>query len=357
MTDTRAGRIPAAILGATGAVGQTFVRLLEGHPWIELVEVAASERSQGRSYGEAAHWLEGELPSAVAGLSVLPCTPEAVSAPLVFSALDAAAAEGIEPAFAKAGRTVLTNARNRRMDPDVPLVIPEVNPGHLALIDVQRERRGWEGAIIANGNCSSIVITLALAPLQQLFGIRKLFVTTLQALSGAGYPGVPSLDIVGNVIPYIGGAEEEKIETETLKMLGALAGSVVEPARFPISAQVNRVPVEHGHTACIAVELERSVSPEEAAEAIANWSGAAAARGLPSAPERPVVVTQAIDRPQPRRDAYAGGGMTVTVGRIRRDPILDLRLVAAGHNTIRGAAGAALLNAELLIRQRRSAFD
>lgn len=351
MTYTPAGRIPAAILGATGAVGQTFVRLLEGHPWIELVEVAASERSQGQRYGEAAHWLEGELPSAVAGLTVLPCTPEAVSAPLVFSALDAAAAGSIEPAFAKAGRTVLTNARNHRMDSDVPLVIPEVNPEHLALLDVQRERRGWEGAIIANGNCSSIVITLTLAPLQQAFGIRKLFVTTLQALSGAGYPGVPSLDIVGNVIPYIGGAEEEKIESETLKMLGRIAGDVMEPANFPISAQVNRVPVEHGHTACIAVELERSVSPEDAAEAIASWCGAAVARELPSAPERPVVVTQAIDRPQPRRDAYAGRGMTVTVGRIRRDPILDLRLVAVGHNTVRGAAGAALLNAELLIRE------
>ncbi|HEY9427271.1 MAG TPA: aspartate-semialdehyde dehydrogenase [Gemmatimonadaceae bacterium] len=352
MTDIAAGRIPAAILGATGAVGQTLVRLLDGHPWIELVEVAASERSQGQRYCEAAHWLEGELPRAAAELTVLPCTPEAVSAPLVFSALDAAAAGSIEPAFAKAGRTVLTNANNHRMDTDVPLVIPEVNPDHLALLDVQRERRDWEGAIIANGNCSSIVITLALAPLQQRFGIRKLFVTTLQALSGAGYPGVPSLDIVGNVIPYIGGAEEEKIETETLKMLGTIAGDVVVPARFPISAQVNRVPVEHGHTACIAVELERSVSPEEAADAIANWSGAAAARELPSAPERPVVVTQAIDRPQPRRDAYAGDGMTVTVGRIRRDPILDLRLVAVGHNTVRGAAGAALLNAELLIRER-----
>jgi aspartate-semialdehyde dehydrogenase len=351
MPDTRASRIPAAILGATGAVGQTFVRLLEKHPWIELVEVAASERSRGQRYGDAAHWLEGELPGAVADLTVLPCTPEAVSAPLVFSALDAAAAGSIEPAFARAGRTVLTNAKNHRMDTDVPLVIPEVNPEHLALLRVQRERRGWEGAIIANGNCSSIVVTLALAPLQQRFGIRKLFVTTLQALSGAGYPGVPSLDIVGNVIPYIGGGEEEKIETETLKMLGTIAGDVVEPASFPISAQVNRVPVEHGHTACIALELERSVSPEEAAEAIASWCGAAAARGLPSAPERPLVVTQAIDRPQPRRDANAGGGMTVTVGRIRRDPILDLRLVAAGHNTIRGAAGAALLNAELLLSE------
>jgi aspartate-semialdehyde dehydrogenase len=236
------------------------------------------------------------------------------------------------------------------MDADVPLVIPEVNPEHLALLDTQRARRGWDGAIVANGNCSSIVITVALAPLHRHFGIRKLFVTTLQALSGAGYPGVASLDILGNVIPYIGGAEEEKIETETLKMLGDIAHGAAEPARFPISAQVNRVPVEHGHTACIAVELERSATPEEAAAAMSEWRGADAARGLPSAPERPLVVTQAIDRPQPRRDAQAGGGMTVTVGRIRRDPILDLRFVASGHNTIRGAAGAALLNAELLTK-------
>lgn len=350
MSDALRKKIPVAVLGATGAVGQTFVRLLDGHPWFELVEVAASERSSGRRYADAVHWLEGELPRAAAELTVLPCAPDAVSAPIVFSALDSSVAGEIEPAFARAGRTVLTNAKNHRMDGDVPLVIPEVNPEHLALLDTQRARRGWDGAIVANGNCSSIVITVALAPLHRHFGIRKLFVTTLQALSGAGYPGVASLDILGNVIPYIGGAEEEKIETETLKMLGDMAHDAVEPARFPISAQVNRVPVEHGHTACIAVELERSATPEEAAAAMSEWRGVDAARGLPSAPERPLVVTQAIDRPQPRRDAQAGGGMTVTVGRIRRDPILDLRFVASGHNTIRGAAGAALLNAELLTK-------
>jgi aspartate-semialdehyde dehydrogenase len=330
-------------------VGQTFVRLLDGHPWLELVEVAASERSRGRRYCDATHWLEGAMPRAAAGLELLPCTPDAVTAPIVFSALDASAAGAIEPEFARAGRFVLTNARNHRMDADVPLVIPEVNPDHLSLIDVQRERRGWTGAIVANGNCSSIVVTLALAPLHQIFGVRTLFVTTLQALSGAGYPGVASLDTLGNVIPFIGGDEEEKIESETLKMLGELATDRVEPARFPISAQVNRVPVEHGHTACIAVALEGSASAEEAVAAFGNWRGAIDALGLPSAPERAVVVTHAPDRPQPRRDAGAGGGMTVTVGRIRRDPILDLRLVATGHNTVRGAAGASLLNAELLV--------
>lgn len=342
-------RIPVAVLGATGAVGQTFVRLLERHPWFELIEVAASERSVGRCYGEAVHWLEGAIPRAAAKLSVLPCTPGAVSAPIVFSALDAAAASTIEATFARAGRFVLTNAAHHRLDSDVPLVIPEVNPEHLALLGVQRERRGWSGAIVANGNCASIIIALALAPLHQAFGIRKLFVTTLQAISGAGYPGVSALDVLGNVIPFIGGAEEEKIETETLKMLGQLADVGVEPASFSISAQVNRVPVEHGHTACMAVELERSASPAEAVDALTSWRGAVAGLGLPGAPERAVVVTHAVDRPRPRRDAGAGGGMTVTVGRIRRDPIVDLRLVACGHNTVRGAAGASLLNAELLV--------
>ncbi len=343
-------RVPVAVLGATGAVGQTFVRLLEGHPWFRLAEVAASERSAGRRYGEAAHWLEGELPRSVADLDVLPCTPEAVSAPIVFSALDSSVAGEIEPAFARAGRTVLTNARNHRMDVDVPLVIPEVNPSHLELLAVQRERRGWTGCIVANGNCSSIVVTLALAPLYEAFGIRTLFVTTLQALSGAGYPGVSSLDAVGNVIPYIGGGEEEKLETEPLKMLGDLSsgGREVVPATFAVSAQVTRVPVEHGHTACMAVELERSASVVEVREVLEGWRGREEVRGLPSAPARAVVVREEEDRPQPRRDAGAGGGMTVTVGRIRRDPVLDVRLVASGHNTIRGAAGAALLNAELI---------
>jgi len=342
-------RIPVAVLGATGAVGQTFIRLLAGHPWLELVEVAASERSVGRRFGDVVHWLEGSIPRTAAELTVLPCTPEAVTAPVVFSALDASVAGEIEVGFACAGRTVLTNARNHRMDPDVPLVIPEVNPEHLALLEVQRAQRGWKGAIVANGNCSSIIVTLALAPLYQEFGIRRLFVTTMQAISGAGYPGVPSMDILGNVVPFIGGGEEEKIETETLEMLGRLEDSGVAPARFPVSAQVNRVPVEHGHTACIAVELERSASPEEAAQAISSWRSAVADAGLPSAPERAVVVAHAADRPQPRRDAGAGGGMTVSVGRIRCDPIVDLRMVACGHNTVRGAAGASLLNAELMI--------
>lgn len=345
----RRSRIPVAVLGATGAVGQTFVRLLADHPWFELAALAASERSTGRAYGDVVRWIEGELPQAAAALPVVPCDPGAVDAPIVFSALDAGVAGEIEPAFARAGRYVLSNARNYRLEPDVPLIIPEVNPDHLALLDRQRRERGWDGAIITNSNCSTMVVALALAPLHQAFGVRQLFVTTLQALSGAGYPGVPSLDIVGNVIPFIGGGEEEKIETETLKLLGRLDGETVVPAPIAVSAQVTRVGVQHGHTVCLALALERRADPDAAIAAIEGWRSAVAPLCLPSAPARPLVVTRAADRPQPRRDVDAGGGMTVTIGRVRRDPILDLRLVALGHNTIRGAAGASVLNAELLV--------
>lgn len=345
---TRDRRIPVAVLGATGAVGQTFIRLLAGHPWFELVEVAASERSAGKRYREAAHWLEGTLPERIGDLVVLPTDPSCVRAPVVFSALDSSVAGDAESAFARAGRTVLSNARNYRLDDDVPLLIPEVNPDHLGLLERQRAARGWNGAIVTNSNCSTMVVAMALAPLHRAFGVRQLFVTTLQAISGAGYPGVASLDILANVIPYIGGGEEEKIETETRKILGDYAAGAVAAAPFAVSAQVTRVPVEHGHTACLAMALERRVDPADAVEAIRGWQSAVAELALPSAPDEPIVVTSEPDRPQPRRDADAGGGMTVTIGRVRRDPILDLRLVALGHNTIRGAAGASVLNAELL---------
>jgi aspartate-semialdehyde dehydrogenase len=340
-------RLPVAVLGATGAVGQTFVRMLDGHPWFALAEVAASERSVGKSYAEAARWLEGRMPSGAAALPVLPCDPEAVRSPVVFSALDAGAAAGLEPAFARAGRVVLSNAKCYRMDPDVPLLIPEINPEHLALLDVQRGGRGWEGAIVTNANCSTIVLAMALAPLHEAFGVRAVFAATMQAVSGAGYPGVPSLDILGNVIPYIGD-EEGKIETETRKILGALVDGGVAPAGMAITAHANRVPVEHGHTVCASVALERAAPVGEVAAALEAWRGAAESRGLPSSPARPVVVTGDPDRPQPRRDVNAGRGMTVTVGRVRPDPLLDVKLVAMGHNTVRGAAGASILNAELM---------
>jgi aspartate-semialdehyde dehydrogenase len=340
-------RWPVAVLGATGAVGQTFVRLLANHPWFELRELAASERSAGRPYSEAAHWLEGELPAGIGERSVVTCDPEVVSAPVVFSALDASAAGELEATFARAGKLVLSNARAHRMDPDVPLVIPEVNGGHLAIIGDQRRRRGWNGAIITNANCAATVAAVALAPLHEAFRLRQTALTTMQAVSGAGYPGVPSLDIVGNVIPYIAD-EEEKIERELCKLLGAQRGDSIVPLDAVVSAQANRVPVEHGHTVCISASFDSELTPDEARDVIREWRGYPQVAGLPSAPERPLVLLDGNDRPQPRRDTDAGNGMTVTVGRIRGDSIFDIRMVALGHNTVRGAAGGSVLNAELL---------
>ena len=343
-----ARRLPVAILGATGAVGQTFIRCLRNHPWFEIAELAASERSAGKPYGEATRWLEGDLPRELADRTVLPCDPEKLSAPIVFSALDAAAAGDLEPAFARAGALVLSNAKNFRMDPDVPLVIPEVNASHLALLEKQRESRGWSGGIVTNANCAATVATVALAPLHEAYGVRQVFAVTLQAVSGAGYPGVPSLDILGNVIPYIG-EEEPKIEREIPKMLGCVEAGALVPAPLRVSAHANRVPVEHGHTVCMSIKLDKSATPAEALRVLDNWRGDPKVRGLPSAPDRALIVTDAADRPQARRDVGAGRGMTVIVGRVRTDPQLDLRLVALGHNTIRGAAGGSVLNAELLV--------
>lgn len=349
MIATRApNRRSVAVLGATGAVGQAFVRLLATHPWFELKELAASARSAGRPYGEATHWLEGSLSEAVSRRTVVECDPSRIESDVVFSALDSAVAGEVEEAMARAGKTVLSNARNFRMQADVPLLIPEVNPGHLALIPEQRRRRGWTGAIVTNPNCAAVVAAMALAPLHERFGVRQLFMTTMQAVSGAGYPGVPSLDILGNVIPLIRD-EEGKIETETRKILGRLEGVVVSDAPIAVSAHANRVPVEHGHTVCMSIGLEQPATPDEAMRAIAEWRGAEGARGLPSACDRPLRLAADEDRPQPRRDAMAGGGMQVTVGRVRGDAILDLRMVAMGHNTIRGAAGGSVLNAELLV--------
>ena len=341
-------RVPVAILGATGAVGQTFIRCLRNHPWFEIAELAASERSAGKSYAEATRWLEGDLPSDLAGRTVLPCDPDKLTAPIVFSALDAAAAGDLEPAFARSGAFVLSNAKNFRMDPDVPLVIPEVNASHLALLERQRQSRGWSGGIVTNANCAATVATVALAPLHEAFGVQQVFAMTMQAVSGAGYPGVPSLDILGNVIPFIG-EEEPKIEREIPKMLGCVDGGALVPAPMRVSAHANRVAVEHGHTVCMSVKLDKSATPEEALAALESWRGDPSVRGLPSAPERPLLVTDAPDRPQARRDVGAGRGMTVIVGRVRADPQLDIRLVALGHNTIRGAAGGSVLNAELLV--------
>ena len=341
-------RIPVAILGATGAVGQTFVRLLANHPWFEIAELAASERSAGKPYAAACQWLEGEMPAHLMDREVALCDTTSVSSPVVFSALDTAVAGDMEPAFARVGAIVLSNAKNFRMEPDIPLVIPEVNASHLDLIARQRANRAWRGAIVTNANCAATVATMALAPLNEAFGLTHVVMVTMQAVSGAGYPGVPSLDILGNVIPYIGD-EEPKIEREMNKMLGQMQDHAVVAAKFAVSAHANRVATEHGHLVCLSIGLAQKASIEEIIQVLHQWRGSTDALELPSAPARALVVTLDPTRPQTRRDVMAGNGMTVTVGRVRPDPIFDVKLVALGHNTIRGAAGGSVLNAELLV--------
>jgi len=345
-----AERIPVAVLGATGTVGQRFIELLQGHPWFELVGLAASEQHGGRPYAEATRWrLSGDMPSSVASLPVVPCRPEALpDVKIVFSALPGEIAGDIELSFAKAGVAVFSNAKNYRMASDVPLLIPEVNADHAAAIVQQRKQRKWSGCIVTNANCSATPLVMALKPLQPL-GVRKVLVTTLQAISGAGYPGVPSYDILDNVIPYIGG-EEEKVESETLKMLGNWEeGSGFIDASMVVSAHCNRVATREGHLECASIELERDAPPEEIIAAWENYTPEPQQLKLPSAPERPLLYRTEIDRPQTLRDRDAGNGMTVTLGRLRRCPILSYKFVLLGHNTIRGAAGGSILNAELCV--------
>jgi len=345
-------KIPVAVLGATGTVGQKFVRLLAEHPWFQIVSVAASSASAGRRYEEVARWREPvALPREIAAMTVRECTPP-LPGRILFSALDAEVAGPIEQAFAREGAFVVTNTRTHRMDPDIPLLIPEVNADHVGLIDCQRESRGWTGAILANPNCSTAALALALAPLHRAFGIERLFVSTMQAVSGAGYPGVASLDILGNVIPHIGG-EEEKIERESRKILGTLAGGAVEPAHFALSVHTNRVAVVDGHMAVVSVGFGQRVRPEEAAAAMRDFRGSDRVSGLPSSPTRPIEVDERSDRPQPRLDVDRGSGMAVTVGRVRPCPVLDLRMVVLGHNTVRGAAGQGVQIAELLVAEGR----
>lgn len=343
-------KIPVGILGATGAVGQRFVQLLEHHPWFHVAWLAASERSSGRSYGQAVRWrLKTPIPAAVTSLKV--SAPEPADAPkLIFAALDADVARQVEPAFADAGCAVVSNSSAFRMQPDVPLVIPEVNPDHLKLLECQSWRRKSGGFMVTNANCTAIGLVMALAPLAQRFGLARVFMVSMQAVSGAGYPGVASLDILGNVIPYIP-KEEEKVETESRKMLGSLNGSRIEPAAFGLSAHCNRVAVEDGHTESVSVELKERGTAEDI---IATWSrfrGVPQELDLPSAPQQPVVYDPAPDRPQPRLDAERGDGMSVTVGGLRECSLLHWKFTVLSHNTIRGAAGAAVLNAELLKAQ------
>jgi aspartate-semialdehyde dehydrogenase len=344
-------KIPVGVLGATGAVGQKFVTLLENHPWFELTELAASDRSAGKSYQEATTWRQYKpIPEPLKDRLVNPCEPT-LDCKVVFSGLDSSVAGEIEENFARAGYIVLSNSKNHRMDEDVPLLVPEVNPDHLDLIRVQRERRGWAGAIVTNPNCSVIGLVMALAPIHRAFGVKRVIVATMQALSGAGYPGPSAIDMLGNVIPFIGGGEEEKVETEPLKIMGSLDGDQIRFADCRISAHTNRVFVEDGHMACVSVELERKASPDEVARVLGGFTSLPQELKLPFAPSRPVIVTGERDRPQPRLDRDAGDGMSAVVGRIRECPVFDIRFVVLSHNTIRGAAGAAILNAELMKAQ------
>jgi aspartate-semialdehyde dehydrogenase len=342
--------IPVAVLGATGTVGQKLVRVLEHHPWFRVVTVTASDGNVGRRYDEAVRWREPTPIPAAAGELRLAPTRAPIEAPLVFSALDTETAAEVEPLWARAGSLVVTNASPFRLAPDVPLVIPEVNPDHLGLLAIQRERRGWSGGIVANPNCTTTGLVLALTPLHHRFGIRKLFVATMQAVSGAGWPGVASLDIQGNVIPYIP-HEEDKVERETRKLLGTLGDGRVHEAPIALSVHTNRVPVVDGHTECLSVEFGETPSLEQVRWTLSEWRPTEQIASLPSTPAEPLWVEDRSDRPQPRLDLDRGNGMTVTVGRIRACPVLDIRLVLLSHNTVRGAAGATVQNAELLVSE------
>jgi aspartate-semialdehyde dehydrogenase len=341
-------KLRAGVLGATGLVGQRLVSLLADHPWFELTEVAASERSSGKTYAEAVHWhLEAPIPAAARDLVVRSLDPS-LHCDFVFSALDASVAGGAEEDFARVGYPVVSNSRNHRMDPDVPLLIPEVNAAHLDAIPLQQKNRGYDtGFIVTNPNCSTAGLVLVLKPLAEAFGLEKIFVVTLQAMSGAGYPGVASLDIQGNVVPFIGG-EEEKMESEPQKLLGKWNGERFVDAGLGISAHCNRVPVIDGHLECVSVSLKKIASLGEVCEALRNFEVSSELASLPSALRNPVIVLDEENRPQPRRDVNAGNGMAAVVGRVRECPLLDVKLTLLSHNLVRGAAGAALLNAELL---------
>ena len=342
--------IEVGILGATGMVGQRFIALLANHPWFRVTWLGASHRSEGKAYRDAAAWrLPAALPDDVARLTVDQATPG--HAPkLVFSGLDSSVAGDIEGAFAEAGHFIVSNSKNYRMEADVPLLVPEINADHLALLEMQSASRGWKGRIVTNPNCSTVVLSMALAPLRP-FGLKSVMITTLQAISGAGYPGVASWDILGNVIPFIDG-EEHKIETETKKILGCYSEKRVELHPVTVSASTTRVAVQDGHTESISVGLEKPPAAAAIVDAFNAFKGKPQQLDLPSAPAQPVVYLTERNRPQPSLDVDRGRGMTVSIGRLRHCPLFDYKFIALGHNTIRGAAGAAILNAELMHQER-----
>jgi aspartate-semialdehyde dehydrogenase len=343
-----AKRWKVGVLGATGTVGQRMLSLLDGHPWFDVTALGASEQSAGKRYAEACAWqLDQPMPAWAADMVVRRAAPP-MDCDFALSGLDNAVAGEIETAFAAAGIPVISNAKNHRMEPDVPLVIPEVNPSHLDVIEKQKKDRGWrKGFIVTNPNCSTVGLVCALKPLQDAFGVTKVVVTTMQAISGAGYPGVPSLDILDNVIPFIGG-EEAKMQSETLKLLGDYDGAGFSDADIAVSAHCNRVHVRDGHLECVSVELAEQAEPEDVIAAWRDFVPETARLGLPSLPSPFIVYKEEENRPQPRRDREAGRGMQVTVGRLRRDPVLHWKFVVLSHNTVRGAAGAAIADAELL---------
>jgi len=340
-------RYSVGVLGATGMVGQKFIQLLAEHPWFKITSLAASERRIGKHYGEEVEWIvSSDVPKIVRDIEMVPLDPKHIDADIVFSALPAEIAKEVEPKFAESGFVVASNASAYRMVEDVPLVIPEVNPDHLGLIEVQKRNRGWDGFIVTNPNCTTIILVLSLKPLMDL-GLKAVRVASMQALSGAGYPGVPSLAITDNIIPFIKG-EEEKVQSEPLKLLGKFEGGRIKFADLKISASCHRVPVIDGHTEAVWVEFDREVSVEEAKRAFESLKPL----DLPTSPEKVIIVREEIDRPQPRLDRDAGRGMSITVGRIRKDGERGLKYIVLGHNTVRGAAGASILNAELMVKEK-----
>lgn len=340
-------RIPVGILGATGMVGQSFINFLQGHPWFEITFLGASDRSAGKPYHEATQWrLDGPMPASVASMIVKECKPSDQAPKLVFSATDSSVATEIEKAFAEAGHYVVSNSRNYRMESDVPLLVPEVNPDHLKLLPLQA-KRGWKGFIATNPNCVAVPLALALAPFKP-FGIKRILATSMQAVSGAGYPGCPSMDILGNVIPYIGGGEEDKVEKETLKILGDLQVDHVADLDAKVSAHCNRVATIEGHVVAASIELAQKPKRDELLHAIKSYAGIPQLKKLPSAPAQAIYYMDQLDRPQPRRDASRDRGMGLSMGRLRECPVLDWKFICMASNTIRGAAGAAVLNAELM---------
>jgi aspartate-semialdehyde dehydrogenase len=336
--------IEVAILGATGTVGQKYIRLLEGHPQFRITELVASDRSAGKPYVEAVSWKqETPIPEAIQGMTIKALS-DSLTSRILMSGLDTSVAGDAETRYAEAGHVVISNSSNHRMDSNVPLVIPEINADHFELT----RQQPWPGAIITNCNCSAMFLAMALAPIDQAFGVTHVQVSTMQGITGAGYPGVSGIDILGNVVPFIR-TEEEKMEEETAKILGTLDGDHIRPHKMVLSAQCNRVPVYDGHTETVSIKLERSASPEDVKAALRDFGGVPQARSLPSAPTHPIVVLEGEDRPQPARDIWLENGMAAVVGRVRRCPVFDVKMVVLGHNTVRGAAGAAILNAEAYV--------